>query len=248
MRTILKVENLTKVYDDGVTAVDHISFEVHEGEIVGLIGPNGAGKTTTIHMILGLLEPTEGRVEIFGKDLARNRGQILQKTNFAAPYAALPHNLTPYENLTVFSFLYGVRRMRREKIENLLRDFNLVKFRSIRTGFLSSGEQMRLALAKAFLSDPRFLLLDEPTSSLDPAIAQDIRIDIHKRIAALNGAVLWTSHNMWEIETICDRVILLFHGKIVADDTPENLRKRFQKQDLEELFISLVRESEQAHH
>jgi ABC-2 type transport system ATP-binding protein len=247
MNSILKVEQLAKTYDDGVTAVDHVSFEVHEGEVVGLVGPNGAGKTTTIHMILGLLEPSSGNIEIFGENIAKKREHILQKMNFAAPYAALPYNLTLFENLTVYSLLYGVER-RKETIESLLREFKLDHLRNRRTGALSSGEQMRLALAKAFLNDPRFLLLDEPTSSLDPAIALDIRENIHKKMEKINGAVLWTSHNMREIEAMSDRVIFLLHGKIIANDTPDNLRKQFGKHDLEELFISLVRESEQEAH
>lgn len=246
METILKVEQLTKTYDDGFTAVDHISFEVDEGEIVGLVGPNGAGKTTTIHMVLGLIEPTEGTIEIFGENILKKRESILQKMNFAAPYAALPYNLTLGENLMVFSLLYGVTN-RREKIESLLKEFKLDHLKDTRTGALSSGEQMRFGLAKAFLNEPKFLLLDEPTSSLDPAVALDIRENIHKKIEKINGAVLLTSHNMREIEAMSDRVIFLLHGKIVANDTPDNLRREFSKHDLEELFISLVHESEQKH-
>lgn len=246
-KSILQVEQLTKTYDGGLTAVDHVSFEVHEGEIVGLVGPNGAGKTTTIHMILGLLKSTSGSIEIFGENIAKNRESILQKMNFAAPYAALPYNLTCRENLTVFSLLYGIEG-RKEKIASLLGEFKLDHLQNKRTGALSSGEQMRLALAKAFLNDPRFLLLDEPTSSLDPAIALDIRENIHNKMEKINGAVLWTSHNMREIEAMSDRVIFLLHGRVIANDTPDNLQKEFGKHDLEELFVSQVRESEQREH
>ncbi len=239
MNPILNVENLTKTYGS-ITAVDHISFEVKEGEIVGLVGPNGAGKTTTIQMILSLLASTSGTIQIFGKNLEEYREEILEKVNFAAPYAALPHNLTIYENLKVFSLLYGVRS-HKEKIKSLLTEFNLVSMKNTRAGALSSGEHTRLALAKAFLNDPRLLLLDEPTSSLDPAIARDLRTKIYYRMKEIHGAVLWTSHNMKEVETMCDRVLFLIQGKIVASDTPENLRKQFQKEDLEEIFITLAK-------
>lgn len=235
---ILKVEGLTKRYGE-LTVVDHISFHIEEGEVVGLIGPNGAGKTTTIHMLLSLLEPTEGNIEIFGQDLSRHRVRILEKVNFTAPYAALPHNLSIRENLIVFALLYNVPNVR-EKVEALIRDFRLTQFRNTKTGALSSGEQTRLALAKAFLNNPKLLLLDEPTASLDPVVAKEFRVHIQERMKALEGAILWTSHNMREIETMCTRVIFLLHGKIVADDTPENLRRKFQKQDLEDIFVSLA--------
>ena len=242
MARILKVENLTKRYN-GLTAVDHISFEVGEGEIVGLVGPNGAGKTTTIQMLLSLVEPSEGRIEVFGRDLASHREAILEKMNFAAPYAALPYNLTVYENLMVFSFLYGVRH-RKAKIESLLDEFRLTEFRHQRTGALSSGEQTRVGLAKAFLNDPKLLLLDEPAASLDPVIARALRSRVAQRIKAAQGAIVWTSHNMREIETMCDRIIFLSRGRVVADDTLENLRRRFNRQDLEEIFITLAEEAQ----
>lgn len=238
MALVLKVENLTKRYN-GVTAVDHISFELAEGEIVGLLGPNGAGKTTTIQLLLSLVEPSEGHIEIFGEGLANNREKILEKVNFSAPYAALPYNLTVYENLVVFSLLYGVRE-RREKIETLLSEFRLVEFRNQRTGALSSGEQTRLGLAKAFLNDPKLLLLDEPTASLDPAIAQHLRALVCQKMKSVHGAILWTSHNMREVEMVCDRIIFLSLGKIIERDTIKNLQDRYKKRDLEELFIFLA--------
>lgn len=238
METILRVQELTKRYGD-FTAVDRVSFQVQEGEIVGLLGPNGAGKTTTIHMLLSLLEPTEGKIEVFDRELFSHREEILEKVNFVAPYAGLPHNLSVRENLTVFGLLYGIKNLR-EKIEALLKDFHLLEFRDSRTGILSSGEQTRLALAKAFLNSPKLLLLDEPTVSLDPAIARELRQAIYYRMKEIKGAVVWTSHNMREVETMCTRIIFLLHGKIVADDTPENLKKTFQKQDLEDIFVSLA--------
>ena len=240
MSTLLKVENLTKTYGQ-TTAVDGISFEAKEGEVVGLLGPNGAGKSTTIHMLLSLLEPTEGSIEIFGKDLKTHREEILQHINFATAYSMLPHNLTPYENLKIFALLYGVQQWR-TAAESLLEEFNLAEFRNARTGSLSTGEQMRLVLAKAFLNSPKLLLLDEPTASLDPAVARDLRQKIYYKMQENNGTILWTSHNMREIEAMCDRVIFMAHGKIVADDTPENLKKTFQSGDLEDIFIAIARQ------
>lgn len=242
MPAILEVQQLTKQYKDSL-AVNNVSFEIGEGEVVGLVGPNGAGKTTIIHMILSLLSPSSGAIKIFGEDITRDREEILQKMNFATPYTSLPYNLTPYENLKIFSFLYGVKD-RKEKVEKLLKDFHIEKFRNVRTGTLSSGEQMRLNLAKAFLNDPKLLLLDEPTASLDPAIAWDLRNAIYERMKALKGAVLWTSHNMQEIEEMCDRVLFLMHGKIVEQGTPKALRDKFKKDNLEDIFLQIVDESE----
>jgi ABC-2 type transport system ATP-binding protein len=153
----------------------------------------------------------------------------------------LPHNLTPYENLKVFGLFYGVKNWK-AKVESLLEEFHLQDFRNARTGSLSSGEQMRLVLAKAFLNDPKLLLLDEPTSSLDPAVARELRQKIYYKMEENNGSILWTSHNMREIETMCDRIIFLAHGKIVANDTAENLKKTFRKDDLEEIFITIAQQ------
>lgn len=240
MSAVLEVRNLTKRYK-GLTAVDRISFEAQEGQVVGFLGPNGAGKSTTIHMLLNLLDPTEGSIEIFGKDLKTHREEILQQVNFATSYSMLPHNLTPHENLKVFALLYGVKNWK-AKVELLLEDFSLAEFRKKRTGGLSSGEQMRLVLAKAFLNEPKLLLLDEPTASLDPAVARELRQKIYYKMRERAGTILWTSHNMREIETMCDRVIFLARGRIVADDTPANLKRSFGKQDLEEIFITIAKQ------
>lgn len=235
---ILQLRNLTKQYGD-FKAVKGISFAVHEGEIVGLLGPNGAGKTTTIQMLLSLLMPTSGTIEVFGRDLWAHREAALEQVNFAAPYASLPYNLTIYENLMVFATLYAVPDYR-DRVNEMIAAFDLEDFRDQRSGGLSSGEQTRLSLAKAFLNNPRLLLLDEPTSSLDPAVARDLRAHIAERIRGHQGAVLWTSHNMREVETMCDRVVFLRHGEIIANDTPDALRRRFQQTDLEEIFIRLA--------
>lgn len=238
-KATVKAKNLIKKYND-FTAVDGISFEINEGEIVGLVGPNGAGKTTTIQILLALLKPDAGEINIFGKNLEENKEQILEKTNFAAPYCALPYNLTPEENLIIFSMLYGFKDAR-ERSLRLLREFGLMELRKRRTGSLSSGEQMKLSLAKAFLNEPKLLLLDEPTAFLDPAVAKEVRNHIYEKMKIAGAAILWTSHNMLEVEKICDRVIFLFKGKIIAEGKPKDLKKQFKKADLEDVFISLAK-------
>lgn len=240
MATILRVTNLTKQYNS-FTAVNRISFEVKEGEIVSLLGPNGAGKTTTIQMLLSLVSPTSGDIEVFGKNLKGHREELLAMMNFSAPYSLLPYNLTPREALTVFSLLYGVRNYR-ERVKSLVDEFNLGELVNKKIGQLSSGEQMRLGVAKAFVNNPKLLLLDEPTASLDPPTARQLRARILNRIRESRGAVLWTSHNMREVETVSDRIIFLSRGRVVADDTPQNLKKRFGQEDLEEIFIIIANE------
>lgn len=240
MTTVLRVTDLTKRYNS-FTAVDRVSFEVNEGEIVSLLGPNGAGKTTTIQMLLSLVSPTSGGIEVFGKSLRSHREELLARMNFSAPYSLLPYNLTPREALTVFALLYGVRHYR-EKAASLLSEFGLDELADKKVGQLSTGEQMRLGVAKAFVNDPRLLLLDEPTSSLDPPTARQLRARILKLIQESRGAVLWTSHNMREVETVSDRIIFLSRGRVVADDTPARLKQRFHQEDLEEIFITIARE------
>jgi ABC-2 type transport system ATP-binding protein len=238
--TVLSVANLRKRFS-GLVAVDDISFEVARNEIVGLLGPNGAGKTTSINMILGVLEPTSGTVRIEGLDIAQRRSQALFRTNFAAVYAPLPGNLTVYQNLRVFGMLYGVRQLS-NRIEELLAQFDLDRFRGVKCGVLSSGEQTRVGLAKAMLNRPGLLLLDEPTASLDPATAHDIRARIREFAAQDTGGVLWTSHNMYEVEEVCDRVLFLSRGKILLEGDPRTLPGEHGKKTLEELFISVARE------
>ncbi len=245
---VLSVRNLRKNYGaapsvDGVStlAVDGVSFEVEPGEIVGLLGPNGAGKTTTIDILLGILAPSSGSVHIAGIDLAQDRSRALAATNFAAVYAALPGNLTVAQNLRFFGMIYGVERLT-ERIEQLLKQFELERFRNSKTGVLSSGEQTRVALAKALLNRPQLLLLDEPTASLDPATAQDARQIIRDFVAQDGGGVLWTSHNMYEVEDVCSRVLFLSRGRILLEGNPRTLAREHGKANLEELFISVARE------
>ncbi|WP_338863283.1 ABC transporter ATP-binding protein [Myxococcus stipitatus] len=237
---VLSVRELCKSYAGNV-AVDHISFEVGPNEIVGLLGPNGAGKTTTINMVLGVLEPTSGAIRIQDVDLARERSRALEQTNFAAVYAPLPGNLTVVQNLRYFGLIYGVKNIS-ERIESLLQEFDLQRFRDTKSGVLSSGEQTRVALAKAMLNQPRLLLLDEPTASLDPATARDIRARIRDFAAKGTGGVLWTSHNMYEVEEVCDRVLFMSHGKVLLQGDPRKLPQEHGKATLEELFITVARE------
>jgi len=237
---VLSVRSLCKRYGDKV-AVDGISFEVGANEIVGLLGPNGAGKTTTINMLLGVLEPSSGEIRIEGIDLAEGRSRALARTNFAAVYAPLPGNLSVYQNLRIFGMIYSVPRLA-ERIEAMLDRFDLRRFRDVKCGVLSSGEQTRVALAKAMLNAPHLLLLDEPTASLDPATARDIRATIREFAASGSGGVLWTSHNMYEVEEVCHRVLFLSRGRILLQGDPRTLPGEHGLASLEELFITVARE------
>lgn len=237
---ILSVRHLCKQYGK-VHAVDDLSFEVCQHEIVGLLGPNGAGKTTTINMILGVLAPTSGSIAIGGCDLARHRRQALGRTNFAAVYAPLPGNLTVIQNLRVFGMLYAIPHLR-ERIEATLQGFDLIRFRNTKCGVLSSGEQTRVALAKAMLNEPRLLLLDEPTASLDPSIAREIRATIRHFAQRTGVGVLWTSHNMIEVAEVCHRVLFLSHGKILLEGDPRTLPQENSHATLEDLFVAVARE------
>jgi ABC-2 type transport system ATP-binding protein len=237
---VLSVEGLRRTYGD-VAAVDGVSFHVARGEIVGLLGPNGAGKTTTINMILGVLEPTSGAIRVEGVEIAKDRSRALEHVNFAAVYAPLPGNLTVQQNLRIFGLMYGVEGLA-ERIEALLVQFDLLPFRDTKCGLLSSGEQTRACLAKAMLNRPRLLLLDEPTASLDPATARDIRRKIRAFATQGTGGVLWTSHNMYEVADVCDRVLFLSHGKLLLEGDPRTLPGHHGKKTLEELFITVARE------
>ena len=237
---ILAVSRLCKQYGATVAVAD-VSFSVGTHEILGLLGPNGAGKTTTINMILGVLEPTSGTITIDGCDLARRRRQALEKTNFAAVYAPLPGNLTVAQNLRIFGMLYGVRALG-DRMEAVLAEFDLLRFRNTKCGVLSSGEQTRVALAKAMLNLPRLLLLDEPTASLDPATAREIRASIQEFAQRTGVGVLWTSHNMVEVADVCHRVLFLSKGKILLEGDPRTLPAGHGHETLEDLFVAVARE------
>lgn len=240
MSSVLSVSHLRKVYGQKV-AVDDVSFAVGPHEILGLLGPNGAGKTTTISMVMGVLQPDAGSIHIENKDLAKHHSQALGRTNFAAVYAPLPGNLTVEENLRVFGLLYAIKNLS-ARIEVLIEQFDLQQLRRTKCGALSSGEQTRAALAKAMLNEPHLLLLDEPTASLDPATARDIRARIRTFAAQGTGGVLWTSHNMYEVQEVCDRVLFLSHGKILLEGNPKTLPAEHGKATLDDLFITVARE------
>jgi ABC-2 type transport system ATP-binding protein len=240
VHNVLSIRELRKAYGEKI-AVDRISFEVSRNEIVGLLGPNGAGKTTTISIVLGVLEPDSGSIHIEGADLASHRTKALGNTNFAAVYAALPGNLTVQQNLRVFGLLYGVKGLS-ERINALVRQFDLEALRNMKCGALSSGEQTRVGLAKAMLNQPHLLLLDEPTASLDPSAAREIRVRIRELAVSGGVGVLWTSHNMYEVQVVCDRVLFLSHGKILLEGDPKTLPGEHGKKTLEELFITVARE------
>ena len=237
---VLSVTELRKSYP-GIVAVDGISFDVGRREVVGLLGPNGAGKTTTINMILGVLSPSAGRIRIAGIDLAQHRARALARANFAAVYAALPGNLTVRQNLRFFGLVYGIPRLT-ERVSTLIEQFDLEQLKNTKCGVLSSGEQTRVALAKAVLNQPQLLLLDEPTASLDPSAAQTVRARIRRLATAGDCGILWTSHNMYEVEEVCDRVLFLSRGKILLEGDPRRLPSEHGAATLEELFIRLARE------
>ena len=236
----LSVERLCRRFGER-TAVDDISFAVRRREIVGLLGPNGAGKTTTINMVLGVLKPTSGAIRIEGFDVGRQREQAMAHSNFAAVYAQLPGNLSVLQNLKVFGLIYRVERLQ-ERIDELLEQFDLGRFRHTKCGLLSSGEQTRVALAKAMLNRPRLLLLDEPTASLDPSAADFIRTRIRDMVSLGDCGILWTSHNMYEVEAVCDRVLFLSHGRILLEGDPRTLPAEHGAESLDALFIKLARE------
>jgi ABC-2 type transport system ATP-binding protein len=241
-KTVLHVHDLTKVFN-GVTAVERLSFSVDRREIVGILGANGAGKTTTLQMILGLIRPTSGRIDIFGQELEQHRIEILRRMNFSSVGVNLPMNLRVAQNLWVFAKLYGVKDVR-GRLDELLKLLEIEHLRHAITGQLSSGEVSRVNLCKALLNRPQLLLLDEPTASLDPDIADKVR-KILRQVQDEHGiAMLYTSHNMRDIEEVCDRVLFLHNGRLIAEGTPEQVVEQFRSRNLEEVFIRIARSGE----
>ena len=228
---ILTVDNLTKKFKDFL-AVDDVSFELKEGEILGLLGPNGAGKTTTIQMLLGILTPTSGSVSYFGKALKKHREEILEKVNFSSTYTTLPWLLTVKECLHFLSYLYQISD-RKKRISEIIEIFRLEELLNEKIQTLSSGQLTRVNLAKALINSPRVLLLDEPTASLDPDTAAYIRDFLQLEQKNSQISIILTSHNMSEVEELCQRVVFINHGKIIADDTPRNLAKSINVSHLE---------------
>ncbi len=236
---VIKVENLSKEFDRRVV-LDHITFAVRHGEILGLLGPNGAGKTTTIGILLGLITPTRGCIRIFGLDLRKHRREILARVNFSSAYTALPANLTVWENLFVFARLYGIYRPEK-KIDALLELFEIPETAKRVAGSLSSGQLTRLNLCKAFLNDPEVLFLDEPTASLDPDIAAKVRERLMGLQRERQVTMIYTSHNMQEVESMCDRVIFLARGRMVMEGPPKEIVAASRTRSLEDLFIAIAR-------
>lgn len=236
---LLEALNLRKSFGSTV-ALQDLSFEVREDEIVGLLGVNGAGKTTALNMLLGLTTPTSGRIRVFGRDLMPHRVEILRRVNFASAYVALPGNLTVAQNLWVFGQIYGVADLRR-KTDELLELLEIPHLRRRVTGQLSAGEATRVQLCKAFLNDPELLMLDEPTASLDPDIADKVRRFVRSRQQARRSGIIYTSHNMRDIEEVCDRIIFIHQGRVVTEGTPAEVVARFQRSSLEDVFIDIAR-------
>jgi len=236
---VIAVENLCKQYRTH-WAVDDVSFIVPKGWTVGLLGGNGAGKTTTIAMIMGLVIPSFGRAMVLGHDMATERHKVLSRMNFESPYVALPGRLTVRQNLTVFGRLYGVADLK-ARIDELVEDFELGDVLDRVTGRLSAGQKTRVAVAKALINDPDVLLLDEPTASLDPDRAEWVRSRLRAYQERRGATILLSSHNMTEVEQLCDFVVIMSHGRIVAMGRPQELAERFKCRDLDEVFIYLAR-------
>jgi ABC-2 type transport system ATP-binding protein len=235
----IAVDRLVKVYKN-VPAVSGISFALAPGSMTALLGGNGAGKTTTIAMIMGLLEPTSGSVSVLGAAMPRQRYRVLHRMNFESPYVEMPRRLTVRQNLEVFARLYGVADIA-ARIATLAQELELGDLLDRRTGKLSSGQRTRAALAKALLNRPEVLLLDEPTASLDPDTADWVRARLERYRRERGATVLLASHNMVEVERLCERVIFLKKGEIVGDDTPRALRARVGRASLEEVFLDVAR-------
>jgi len=239
---VIEVWELAKRFGD-VVAVDRLSFEVRRGEIFGLLGPNGAGKTTTIQLLLGLTTPTSGSARVLGMDVTRDTRRVLQRVNFSSAYISLPSNLTVRQNLKVFCRLYGIRRAD-ERVRELLELFDIPGIADRATGALSSGQLTRVNLCKAFVNHPEVLFLDEPTASLDPDIADKVRTAL-KRLQREQGvSIVYTSHNMREVEILCDRVLFISRGKAVAQGSPREVMERANGASLEEVFIAIARDGE----
>lgn len=236
---ILEADRLVKTFD-GVTALNGLSFSVAEGESLGLLGVNGAGKTTAMNLLLGLTTPTSGTIRMFGRDLWQHRVELLREVNFTSAYTALPSNLLVWQNLLVFAKLYRVPKPK-QRIDELLELLDITHLRGAVTGRLSAGESTRVNLAKALLNRPRLLLLDEPTASLDPDIADRVRVLLRTLQRETGLSLLYTSHNMRDIEEVCDRLIFLHAGSVLAEGTPGEIHHKFNRTSLEDLFIGVAR-------
>ena len=236
----VKIKNLYKKFENKI-AVNGINFNISENSTLGLLGPNGCGKTTTIGMILGLIKPSKGEIYIDVLDIYKNdRIKLLEKINFASPYIELPKKLTVRQNLEIFARLYGVRDIE-NSIDQIANDLDLKKFIGKKTGELSSGQKNRVSLAKSLINEPKLLLLDEPTASLDPDIGDFIRGYLEKYKKNKNVTILLASHNMSEVERLCDEVIMMKNGSLVDEGTCNQLIKKHGRSNLEETFLKIAR-------
>jgi len=235
----IAVDALVKRYRSA-TAVDGISFRLAPGSVTGLLGGNGAGKTTTIAMLMGLVTPTSGTVSVLGAAMPKERHRVLHRMNFESPYVDMPMRLTVRQNLTIFGRLYAVANLR-ERIEQLAADLDLNDFLDRANGKLSAGQKTRVALAKALINQPELLLLDEPTASLDPDTADWVRQHLQDYRKTHDATILLASHNMLEVERLCDRVIIMKRGRIEDDDSPDQIMARYNRNTLEEVFLDVAR-------
>src|ERR1700733_3084084 len=235
----IDVARLVKLYKT-TRAVDDVSFRIARGSITGLLGGNGAGKTTTIAMIMGLVLPTSGRIQVLGASMPEHSADVLGRMNFESPYVDMPMRLTVRQNLTIFGKLYAVENLR-QRIDQLAADLDLGDFLDRANGKLSAGQKTRVALAKALINQPELLLLDEPTASLDPDTADWIRRHLETYRRAHGATILLASHNMLEVERLCDRVIIMKRGRIEDDDTPDKIMARYNRATLEEVFLDVAR-------
>jgi ABC-2 type transport system ATP-binding protein len=235
----IEVARLVKLYKT-TRAVDDVSFRIARGSITGLLGGNGAGKTTTIAMIMGLVLPTSGRIQVLGASIPAQSAEVLGRMNFESPYVDMPMRLTVRQNLSIFGRLYAVENLR-ERIAQLAADLDLGEFLDRANGKLSAGQKTRVALAKALINQPELLLLDEPTASLDPDTADWIRQHLETYRKAHGATILLASHNMLEVERLCDRVIIMKRGRIEDDDSPDKIMARYNRATLEEVFLDVAR-------
>ncbi len=236
----LEVKNLGKKFKDFI-AVNNINFHIDEGQTLGVLGPNGCGKTTTIGMLLGLIKPSNGEILIDEKNFeSLNREKILSNFNFASPYVELPKKLTVKENLEIYGRLYGVENLEK-RIREITYDLNLGLFINKKTGELSSGQKNRVSLAKSLINKPKILFLDEPTASLDPDIGDFVRKYIEEYKSKNKISILLASHNMSEVERLCDKVIMMKEGKIVDRGTCQSLIEKHGRNNLEDTFLKIAR-------
>ena len=243
MNVVLKTKGLTKDFGS-IRAVDHLDLELNQGTITALLGGNGAGKTTTLSMLLGLLLPSAGEVSIFGHDFIKDRFPALKRMNFSSPYVDLPQRLTVRENLTVYAKLYGLKNIN-DSVFEMMETFRLNDFANRRLRKLSSGQKTRVSLAKALINNPELLLLDEPTASLDPETVAWIRSFLIEYQEKRKGTILLASHDMREVEQLCQNVLLLKHGKLVEEGSPGDLLQKYDRKTLEEVFLDVSRGKEE---